>query len=369
MSYPEYFGGVVLFTKEQVEKTNGYSNDYWDWGMEDDDLFWRCKLEGYCKTDYLDAGLVNQRYARFNGWESAVVIEHTQKIRRLTTSNHTISVLVRAEQNPTQHPIYLIGDKDKKYFEYPIFNIPGYDYGISFNNSRAISLQFWTDKTKHNYMWANRFEGLWTWVTISVNDDDKIVRFYLNGEEIDEKNGNGSKSPMEYIGRLRPYPSKHFYLGASPNQNPEYPSKFFKGDIAKFHMWDRTLTEDEVKNLHDKLPKDGLKVNLNFNNIEVNKVDTHLFHLDWLVEDIEIPTNILPHRKNGRFECLPHKDEGLIGGEWVKGETTARNEKRYIMEMQQGNVNYKQDGFNTIKYELVDIQNINDKSVLINVKL
>jgi predicted glycosyltransferase involved in capsule biosynthesis len=52
MSYPEYFGGVVLFTKEQVIKTNGYSNDYWDWGMEDDDLFWRCKLEGYCKTDY-----------------------------------------------------------------------------------------------------------------------------------------------------------------------------------------------------------------------------------------------------------------------------------------------------------------------------
>ena len=37
----------VLFNKEQVEKTNGYSNDYWDWGMEDDDLFWRCYLEGY----------------------------------------------------------------------------------------------------------------------------------------------------------------------------------------------------------------------------------------------------------------------------------------------------------------------------------
>jgi hypothetical protein len=369
MSYPEYFGGVVLFTKEQVERTNGYSNDYWDWGMEDDDLFWRCKLEGYCKTDYLDAGLVNQRYARFNGWESAVVIEHTQKIRRLTTSSHTISILVRAEQNPTQHPIYLIGDKDKKYFEYPIFNIPGYDYGVSFNNSRAISFQFWTDKIKHNYMWAKRYEELWTWVTITVNDDDKIVRFYLNGEEIDEKNGNGSKSPMGYEGRLRPYPSKHFYLGASPNSNPEEPSKFFKGDIAKFHIWDRVLTEDEVKNLHNNLPKDGLKVNLNFNNIEVNKVDTHLFHLDWLVEDIEIPTNILPHRKNGRFECLPHKDEGLIDGEWAKGETTARNEKRYIMEMQKGIVNYKEDGFNTIKYELVDIQNINDKSVLINVKL
>ena len=40
LKYYEYFGGAVLFTKEQVEATNGYSNDYWDWGMEDDDLFW-----------------------------------------------------------------------------------------------------------------------------------------------------------------------------------------------------------------------------------------------------------------------------------------------------------------------------------------
>ena len=42
LKYHEYFGGAVVFSKEQVERTNGYSNDYWDWGMEDDDLFWRC---------------------------------------------------------------------------------------------------------------------------------------------------------------------------------------------------------------------------------------------------------------------------------------------------------------------------------------
>ena len=45
LKYEEYFGGAVLFSKEQVERTNGYSNDYWDWGMEDDDLFWRCVKE------------------------------------------------------------------------------------------------------------------------------------------------------------------------------------------------------------------------------------------------------------------------------------------------------------------------------------
>ena len=45
---------------------------------------------------------------------------------------------------------------------------------------------------------------------------------------------------------------------------------------------------------------------------------------------IEIPNTILPHRRDGKFLCLPHQTEGLIneGGidKWAKGETTAQNE-------------------------------------------
>ena len=43
----EYFGGVVLFTIEQFEAVNGYHANYWGWGMEDDDLYWRCVEKGY----------------------------------------------------------------------------------------------------------------------------------------------------------------------------------------------------------------------------------------------------------------------------------------------------------------------------------
>ena len=32
LKYFEYFGGAVLFSKDQVLATNGYSNNYWDWG-------------------------------------------------------------------------------------------------------------------------------------------------------------------------------------------------------------------------------------------------------------------------------------------------------------------------------------------------
>lgn len=39
-----YFSGAVSIRKEQVFAANGYSNEYWGWGKEDDDFFFRLLL-------------------------------------------------------------------------------------------------------------------------------------------------------------------------------------------------------------------------------------------------------------------------------------------------------------------------------------
>ncbi|CBY39402.1 unnamed protein product, partial [Oikopleura dioica] len=36
--YDTIFGGITAFSAEAFEKINGYSNEYWGWGGEDDDL-------------------------------------------------------------------------------------------------------------------------------------------------------------------------------------------------------------------------------------------------------------------------------------------------------------------------------------------
>ncbi|KAE8293531.1 Beta-1,4-galactosyltransferase 3 [Larimichthys crocea] len=46
LPYPQYFGGVSAVTPDQYMKMNGFPNQYWGWGGEDDDIAARVRLSG-----------------------------------------------------------------------------------------------------------------------------------------------------------------------------------------------------------------------------------------------------------------------------------------------------------------------------------
>ncbi|KAL0871018.1 hypothetical protein ABMA27_004832 [Loxostege sticticalis] len=47
LPYEDLFGGVSALTKGMLEKVNGFSNKYWGWGGEDDDMSYRVRKMGY----------------------------------------------------------------------------------------------------------------------------------------------------------------------------------------------------------------------------------------------------------------------------------------------------------------------------------
>ena len=351
LGYDQYFGGVVLFTKEQAYRTNGYSNDYWDWGQEDDDLFWRCYFEDYT-TGKLFKKYDNKKIGLFNGEDTFVALPTDREISSCLHNDFTISMLFNAEQQQEKFPIWLVGDKEKRFIEYPLLRKDGsWTWGLSFNNSRAITMQVFDRDNRYHYNWGKRFENLWTWVTMAYKKDANEIYFYINDDLITQMNGVKNNTPFP-VTPLRTHDAiRPFLLGYCPHTNTRYKGKI--GDIKIFNTF--------KENVMDAIDgEEDLVLAYDFSEpIESSKVDI-------VEENIEVVENILPYRREGSFYCLPHIDEGYMNGGWVKGETTARNEKRFVTEMQQRKIDYKNDGLNNILSVMV-IDNI-DVSLYPNTK-
>ncbi|KAI3413769.1 hypothetical protein GPALN_011250 [Globodera pallida] len=52
LPYAQIFGGATAMTREQFARMNGFSNDYWGWGGEDDDIANRISYAGYKISRY-----------------------------------------------------------------------------------------------------------------------------------------------------------------------------------------------------------------------------------------------------------------------------------------------------------------------------
>lgn len=91
--------------------------------MEDDDLFWRCAINGMADQTYIRPK--NEfDIANFDGESSFIEIPQSRSIRFLSNRSHTLSLLVKAHQQEEKIPIYLIGDNERRFWEYPVFRRP-----------------------------------------------------------------------------------------------------------------------------------------------------------------------------------------------------------------------------------------------------
>jgi hypothetical protein len=373
LNYEQYFGGVILFTKEQVEKTNGYSNNYWDWGMEDDDLFFRAHFEGYsdCRTY---KKYEQKNVAIFNGDNSWIKIPHKKEINNLLSKDHTIAVLFKAHQQNEKYNEWLIGEDNKQFIEFPVFRKQSYcPYSISFNNSRAVTGMVYDQTNDMFYNWLKRSDEEWTWVTTSYKESEFKFSFFLN-DELGKSNERGIKEEIStYILKgMFSYDDKSpIYLGT--NADKDNPINF-KGEIAELLIFDKFVEDpSQILDFHNSKIKPIL--HYDFENASNEKIsDTvkgiRADHKNIAFEkrDFSVTDMPIPFRREGDFECMPHIDEGLVNNRWAKGETTAKNERRFVTEMQRRSIDYKSDGINNMKYEIIATKDLGNNVLLINCK-
>jgi hypothetical protein len=371
LKYQEYFGGSILFTKEHYEQINGYSNGYFNWGMEDDDLFYRTKKKGLADETFMNHDSDESRsFLRLNGISDYVKIVPNDSIRELTSQSFTWAVMIRSEDR-FDIPKYLIGDvENRKFIHQYILGRPSFQMGLGWDNSDAYSFGLFNQRNNHSYMWIKRHPDVWTHLMVTVDVEKQEMRFYLNGEESDSRFGHGSQSPLGFQAPLKRYGGNPYYIGVGDPQKQD--EIYFAGDLSQVVMWDKTLTKEEIREYYSTdypIPKDT-KLYYDFSNVDKDIVydlsgnGNHGILNGCYVETepIEkIKNTTLPFRNRaGRFFSQDHKRNDMVGGKWVHQKDTSINERRFVEEVQGGIIDTDEDGLTDLNYSVVKREKLFD---------
>ena len=318
--FQNYFGGVNLFPIESFKKINGYPNDYWGWGFEDDELFRRC-ISNDIITEKVEIKnrIKSTNGLKFNGKESYI------KILNKINYNLPIKISVTFDVNK-------IMDINNPYDEWTIFSVPGYDLTLSYNSFGRYKFELWDYKKKVYSINSEIEDSTLTNIIIEIDPIDSIVTMQKDRETIGE---------FIFDKRLLDYSNEpYFYLG---NSNPYRGNndKEFYGVITNFQIWNNNY----------KL------INLDFksytNGYILNKADGEQIEV-FGCENIELryekfKINHTPKRRNSIFKLLEHPTNGFVDGKWSIEETRL-NQIKF-------NKNNSLSGLNNIKYNIIEEKN------------
>jgi len=358
--FDEYFGGVTLFTINDYYHINGYSNKYWGWGYEDDDLLWRCK-ENFPESNKknLPTKAYSSAALKFNGHTSQVTIPKPYKLK-----NYTIFLSFKPDEIECNEGF----DAD----EYNVFCIPGFDTSFSYNSYKRYKFETWTTEKECLSLKSNITPPKQTTLCAVINQVDNIIKFYQDGELVDE---------TEFEGRLINHASqKEMYLGDSPSlvNNKRRP---FKGTIDYFAMFNHSLEESQVKEIcknksmgltesfGDYIAPHTLSVCFDMKTSTYSSVfdlsgkkrnaevkDCSRVPIEQSVEEIEIP---IPWRRESTFELLYHKENGFYENKWTWTDTR-KNQIHFYNKVLTGKSDYKRDGIDNVRYDLLSDTEMTD---------
>ena len=115
--YEEIFGGIEMFTRTDFENVNGFPNNFWGWGGEDDNLYHRLVFKDMI-LQRPDPGIA--RYKMIVHDSAAVEVNDTASQKRVEDSLNNIEVdglnsLKYRVRRKSNHPLYTLIQVDLNY--------------------------------------------------------------------------------------------------------------------------------------------------------------------------------------------------------------------------------------------------------------
>ena len=309
--FKTYFGGITMFPIDLFKKVNGYSNEYWGWGFEDDDLLMRL-TEQNIFTDSKTYGVpkLNTSGIYLHGDYSYVECPNTIELNK----DFTLHISFRPDE--------IIPEYDKDFDEYCAFSIPGWDTTIAYNSFNRYKFEYW-DRRKVCHQITSKYSyPQYTNITITFDKSNRTLQMYQDGNLVEEQNIRRS-----FLDTKKAW----FYIGLGDDR--ENDRKSFRGFINEFAYWDKPLQRNEIQEIHQSQgfsllnsyeqynSSKNLKIYYDFKHIKLeddykydtgkvlnlatNEYDATSYHsIPKTIHDIQSKTISIPARRQSTFEMF-----------------------------------------------------------------
>lgn len=379
--YADWIGGAFKINKQQFQKINGFSNDYWGGVFHWNDLHYRLNKHEYLTLSKFftknlykphiltDNKLANREIKKtiypFLCTDNVCGVIKSNKITDLTfNDSFTISANVYINDNQIQNAC-IIGKK-------------GYDIGLFVMKNEAIVAQIWNSNKELQQIWFPHRNYCNEWVniglTVDLNNSEMIL--YLNGKDV---------SRLQISSNIMNSATNDVWVGSLEYKNN------LRGKISELLIFDYALKQSEIQ----KIYVDGYReksttfepvINIPFDKrfgdfyVDISKksrsnmrgISTGLIS-EIEVEDINVSYKFnMPEESPGFFEILENSKKflKLDNYKWdEKDDNFIENEKIFFYEIASGVLNTDNFGLNTLSYDLKETKKIKENIFIHSIKI